>query len=265
MYVLNDKLNIMKIYILIAWLLLILCSNCKDVSKVREEKLYFDNGNIRSIGYKVNGNPTGKYLEYYPNGNLKFEAYYKNGLQDSIQRTYYSDGQLFQIGFFRCGKLDGITETYDENGKLKRKVHYIIMNDTSLINEFFTFDDDGIIKKDSSVFFVLEPQQDTINYNDTYSLKISVEASAFNIKPNMKVAIENLSMANSNEVDTLYDIDDNKRDLSVVYKTSKYKIGQNVIKGQIIDYIIYYNNDSSEVKHEVHKMWFKKAFYVLEK
>lgn len=256
----NSKECLNKTLITLLSLLTISCS--QNFNKLKGEKsvTYFDNGNIKSIGYEKNGLHTGKYVEYYQNGNIKFEAFYKDGLQDSIQKTYTEDGIIYQIGFFKKGLLDGISETYYNNGSVHIKANHFIENDSTYVSEYYTFDKSGEIIRDSSLFFTLSLTEDTIKIGDTIQLKITLEHPN-EVKPNMMLIIEKI---NSNLIlnDTLKDIDDKIRDLSITYKTDIFIFGKNTIYGQIWDYYLFHNNDTSEISSFTHKMYFQKTFFV---
>jgi antitoxin component YwqK of YwqJK toxin-antitoxin module len=65
-----------------------------DYSKHGAYFLYFDNGNLNSIGFYKNGNKDGAWKYYDYNGNLIKEEFYDNSMGYGTWKGYFEDGKL---------------------------------------------------------------------------------------------------------------------------------------------------------------------------
>ena len=119
----------------------------KKGQKVGEWKLYYENGNIKSIGVYENSkkegvwryfyedgtykamatfkNDEGEYKEYYPSGNLKSEGRILNGQSNGLWKYYYEEGQLKAEGEERNGLKEGHWKYYYPNGKPASEGSYV--------------------------------------------------------------------------------------------------------------------------------------------
>ena len=252
----------MKYFRILPLILLLFGCQTYDGDKVKEILTYYDNGSLKSKGYETDGKPIGSYFEFYPDSTVKVEAYYLNGLQDSIQKVFYEDGRLYQKMFFNHGLLQGNVEIYDKRGNLIEAQEYIVVGDSSVLNQFYTYESTKIDTSKSHFFTVSSPK-DTLNFGDTYELTIKLEKSQFNM--NMLVIIgefdETFQQLNINANDTLWDRNDGSNDMSVTYRTVDYKLGSNTIRGVIWDYVTYFNTDSNRVS-DIYKLYFAKDFFI---
>jgi antitoxin component YwqK of YwqJK toxin-antitoxin module len=66
----------------------------------------------------------GEWKEYYENGQLKIVGFYKDGKQEGEWKEYHENGQLKSVGSFKNGRQEGEWKAYDENGQLKVIIHY---------------------------------------------------------------------------------------------------------------------------------------------
>lgn len=71
---------------IVLFVLFVLFSCKKEITN------YFDNGNIKSKGYLLNGKKDGLAIVYYKNGSVKEKGYWKNDKQDGTWNYYYEDG-----------------------------------------------------------------------------------------------------------------------------------------------------------------------------
>lgn len=143
-----------------------------DAKRRSEKKLFYDNGNIESLYYLVNGTITGKYTGYYEDGSVSYVYNYKKGERDGLSTEYHKNGKVsftyyhkkgilngtvveyYESGKraatyqFKNGKKEGIVVVYYENGQIKYKANYI--ND--LYNgEYKSYYDNGKIKSKGSL------------------------------------------------------------------------------------------------------------------
>lgn len=72
-----------------------------DTSK--EERNYYENGNLKSIFNYKNDTLFGLFSIYYENGNIFREGFYLNGIEDSIWNEYLNNGQLLSTYKFKNG------------------------------------------------------------------------------------------------------------------------------------------------------------------
>ena len=95
-----------------------------------------ENGNF------INGKKNGIHKTWYEDGQLKSEGYKIDGKEDGIHKTWYENGQLeFDVNF-KDGKRDGLYKLWYKNGQLQFDKKYI--NDTTH-GMSIHFSDDGYI------------------------------------------------------------------------------------------------------------------------
>lgn len=253
--------------ILLISLIFFSCNNKKvnTSSELEEDIKYYKSGNVKSLGYKLNGQFHGSFMEYFPDGNLKLEVYYKNGKQDSIQKVFFENGNIKQTVNFKDDLIDGKMEIFSDNGSLIAEQYFVVINETSIPNQLITYDETGKIDKEKSNYFKLYPQKDTIDYGEPYEIDIKLEASYYNL--NMLAIIgefdENYEPVNRAKMDTLWDRSDDKVDFKVSYSTNQYKYGKNLIRGIIYDYASYYEKgEPDDIERSIRPLYFEKTFYV---
>jgi len=260
MLIYNVK-NIMPKYITVCICLLLFACNNRE-NKLQKVVTYHENGKIKSESFKLNNQRHGEYKSYYTNGCLEVRAYFKKGIQDSIQQYYNKDGIIEQISHYRNGIICGELLVY-EMGKLSCKQSYIIRNDSSYLNQFIKYTENGKIDNKTSNYFSLLSMKDTIKMGEVFSVDVKLEASYFNM--NMMVIFGDFD-TNYNKYtysDTLSDRMDEKVDFKVHYTTTKYHKGENILRGIIHDYISYYEDESEQnILHDVRPLFFEIPFYV---
>jgi antitoxin component YwqK of YwqJK toxin-antitoxin module len=73
---------------------------------------YYENGQISSEGYMLDGVPNGYWKTYYPNGELKSEGNRKDLLLDSLWIFYSEEGLKLSETTFANDKKEGISRSY---------------------------------------------------------------------------------------------------------------------------------------------------------
>ena len=89
-----------------------------------EEKIFYENGEIKAIRYWKNNKLNGKYEEFYENGNLESEFPYTNGSINGIVKIFYDNGNIKSRTPVKNDVIWGTVENYYRNGKVKSKVSY---------------------------------------------------------------------------------------------------------------------------------------------
>lgn len=59
---------------------------------------YYDNGNIKEVGYYFKEKLDGQWLSYDENGKIKTIAYYKDGKKDGIW-TFFKSDEVFTVEY----------------------------------------------------------------------------------------------------------------------------------------------------------------------
>ncbi|PTB95999.1 hypothetical protein C9994_09260 [Marivirga lumbricoides] len=132
----------------IVFLLLVLAA----CSEKEEIKKYFDSGELKYTGNKIEGKRQGEWLFYNKSGELTYKLFYSNDslnfrqtyingnlaieeeLSDSIKhgvlKMYYEDGSLKALTNYEYGKEQGLSEDYYPNGKTR--ISYINKGDDAI-------------------------------------------------------------------------------------------------------------------------------------
>jgi antitoxin component YwqK of YwqJK toxin-antitoxin module len=86
---------------------------------------YFENGKIKSKGFKSENNKEGKWLIYSEQGFIFKEENYLNGLLNGIVKRWYENGNLAVESEYAQGISNGIWHEYYENGAKKEEGFYV--------------------------------------------------------------------------------------------------------------------------------------------
>jgi antitoxin component YwqK of YwqJK toxin-antitoxin module len=88
-------------------------------------KTFYQNGNVKTIGFYTKNQAT-DYWEYrYQNGNIKMEGIMNNFQPQGYWIYYYESGVKSQEGNMEKGKKNGYWRTYYEQGNLKSEGMYV--------------------------------------------------------------------------------------------------------------------------------------------
>ncbi len=165
----------------------------------------------------------------------------------------HSNSNLFTIKceYYNNGKIKKIDEAYFTEKHL----------DTLISNQHITFDTCGNMIEDKSHLLSLVAHSDTIRNGENYKLKIKLTASYFDsyIAAFIGKFNEKFILLDSNNIDSVFN-----DTTEVYYKTKKYTLGKNIIRGIARDYVSYYiNNDTTHIVFKFFDTYFSKSFYVL--
>ncbi len=185
---------------------------------------YYEKCNILKLSCNyLNNEKEGEQREYYDNGELKTIGYYKNSKLDSIARWYYQNGKV-RGEFFRLnGSLFGIQKEYYETGELKYL--YFMKNDSEQLFAF-DFNEQGKIIAQSNKLLYGIYEKDTLLTIDTAKLVFYTI-----VPPNYKISLKIVEKQKNKyyhsevaEFDTI-----NNNDGVLILKnftnTGKYEIG----------------------------------------
>lgn len=70
-----------------------------------EPSMYFDNGQIKRTGTKVNSLNEGVWTWYHENGQIQIQGSYHKGQKDGIWKTFDSEGNLISETLYKDGKV----------------------------------------------------------------------------------------------------------------------------------------------------------------
>ena len=244
-----------------------LCIFCITLCCCEQEtklvKKYYEDGTVKAVFGTVNNKLQGEVKEYYPSGNIKLTAYFKNDLQEGLQYNYSDAGILIQKSSFKNNLVCGDVLTYDEVGNLSSRQIFQIRNDSSYLNQVINYTNEGLVDKARSNYFTIDIYKDTIKYGEPFDVDVKLEASYYN--QNMLVVFGDYDN-NFNHwtySDTIWEGEDELFDFKVHYSTTRYRKGQNVLRGIIHDYVSYYENDSSQnILRDVRPLFFELDFFV---
>jgi len=256
----NENKKMKLIYLCI---LCITLSCCDRGTELRKIKKYYKDGTIKAVCAKLNNKLHGEFKRYYPSGNIMLTAYYVNGLQEGKQYYYSDAGILIQRSFFKNDLRCGASFTYDEVGNLSNTQIFQIRNDSSYLNQVINYTDEGLVDKARSNYFTIDTYKDTIKYGEPFDVDVKLEASYYN--QNMLVVFGDYDN-NFNHwtySDTIWEGEDELFDFKVHYSTTRYRKGQNVLRGIIHDYINYSDSDSSQnITRYIRPLFFELDFFV---
>lgn len=82
------------------------------------QKMYYENGNLRSEANVTMGKYNGAYLEYFESGRLKRKMYYANDTINGTETVYNEQGIIISEVQIKNEVLDGECKYYHANGTL---------------------------------------------------------------------------------------------------------------------------------------------------
>ncbi|MGL5356884.1 MAG: toxin-antitoxin system YwqK family antitoxin [Cetobacterium sp.] len=84
-------------------------------------KIYYENGNLKSVAKYDNGVLIGKFKSYYMNKELEVEGEYKNGKKEGEWIYYYQNGEQESSGKYENDKKIKKWKYFNTNGKLREE------------------------------------------------------------------------------------------------------------------------------------------------
>jgi len=86
----------------------------------------YEDGNIKSKGFKICGKPVGQIEYFYENGNLQASfTLDENGQQNGPFKRYYPNGTPQESGNYTAGKRNGTFTSWYSNGNRMTETHFI--------------------------------------------------------------------------------------------------------------------------------------------
>ena len=79
--------------------------NLYNLNKKGEFKIYYENGQISTIGNYNDFKLNGSYVSFYENGAVASDGFYKNGLLDGEWKFYSKNGSLEKIEKYKNGMI----------------------------------------------------------------------------------------------------------------------------------------------------------------
>ncbi len=215
-------------------LFLFIISSCNLREDDKKCKYFDENGH--EVSYKDDSFFGFKEC-YYKNGNIKERIYYTDNQLDGKYEKYFKNGSLNISGYYNRNRLIGKWITYDSNNyNIKRKDRYILINDSSYLNEYFVYDSAGNIDYKKSNFFAIGIEKDTIVSGDFFKWQISSEATMwggnFYLVLGSDLSIDsNYRITNKKQIDTLL----YTKNATMGFKTPKQDSGKRIIRGILIE------------------------------
>ncbi|MFT3739685.1 MAG: hypothetical protein QM786_13075 [Breznakibacter sp.] len=264
--------------VLFLFLLLTSCGNKDEIVE------YYQNGAIKSVYMLKNGFREGDSKDYDSLGNLQLKSEWANNQLHGVQTEYFQNGRvkalynwmdgvkhgsyvlfaktgsIIQTGEYYEGLLCGYQNRF-EDGMLMQSRHYVLVNDSDYLNQFFVFDGFGNIKYERSLYYSIAYQErhDTVLKNKEVSMKL--------IMQNLNVGVDG-----SSEVKIVLGNFDGR--FRLLEKTSLDTIKVN---GLIKDLKFSFNNTGHQFKrgmilnvfkdelgkNDTIKLFFEKHFFVI--
>jgi tetratricopeptide (TPR) repeat protein len=127
---------------------------------------YYNSGRIQDEGTLFNGKLNGELKVYYLNGNLKSLDNYKDGIPNGSKILYYKNGAMMQKAEYTEGRNTGRWETYFLNGQLQTQMH---PKKGNRFDSVFTYYSTGKVKRIALIYNgapVVNNKIDKLNYLD---------------------------------------------------------------------------------------------------
>ena len=261
--------------------LLIIISCEKSPIQVKE---YYDDGTEKMIYEISNGLKNGKMVEYYPSGKIKSQSNWINDTITGLEIKYYETGLVESTTMRLNGRLNGYFVKFDEEGFVNQTrnysfsqpvgydmrfyegilfstLHFVLIGDSSILNQVVYFDRAGNISDNFSSFFSIyyPNNSDTIHFYEKPEIIVILETPFFiDGKLNVRAAprYSNIFYSNINIINMRLDT---INDIFVNYPWFFDWPGENNISVYIINQYL----DENGIKRDK-KFYFRKRFYIVE-
>ena len=87
-------------------------------------ELYYEDGSIQAQVNFDNGIRQGRAVSYYPDGSKQLEQVFNNDVLDGLHRTWYENGKVMKSIPYSKGLVHGMVNTYYESGRVFEEVKY---------------------------------------------------------------------------------------------------------------------------------------------
>jgi hypothetical protein len=215
----------------------------------------FGNGKIESVQQVKNDTANGFFANFYEDGTVKNTGTSKDGKKESAGIVFYPDGSVNTVGEYKNDKQNGYFWMFTRKKELLEKREYRIIDGKSRINQWVRMNPMMQVVPEESSFVFLRSAKDTIRKGDTYELSISLDASAH--KKYMAVIIgpfdEEFKLPPNSKCDTLV-----AKNFTATYTTSKYEVGENIIRGIVQDISVSADKSGSSARN----IYFSREFLV---
>ena len=254
-------------------------------NSIKQIKEYNEDGSLKIIYETYKGLKHGKYIEYYPNGNIKVHSNWINDTISGLSIKYYESGNIESTTVWLNGKQHGNFVKFDETGLLTQAKthqnnkqcgydmryiygfmyqlrHYVLVGDTSCLNQYINYDTYGNICYWSSDFYSIYyyGESDTLLINQKAEMTIILET------PSYIDGIPPIKFITSKKWDKYFNIIDNKSidtiisnniliDLYASYEKPGFRYGGGILLNP------YFDEDNLL---QYQKFYIAKPFYVLE-
>lgn len=142
-----------------------------------EEKLYYDNGQLKASSPVKDGKWHGRAYFYYENGNLSSQCQFENGLRQGEGIFYYQNGTIKQSVFYHNDTIMK-SATFRADGTLEIIKEY---DDLGRLIEYTCYIDSGKIDSDASKRFpIFVTNHDTLNQGEIYKAEVRLGNRYYN-------------------------------------------------------------------------------------
>ncbi|MDY0781087.1 hypothetical protein [Tenacibaculum sp. IB213877] len=230
-------------------------NNAKESNKPKEIKEYYDNGQLKAIGFKnINGKLQGELKTYYENGQLKSIDQYKDGVIYDKLKGYHKNGNLFYEGNITNGIVQIVY--YRENGKKQTTGKFNFTNKTK-IGEWKYYDQNGSLSqiktyKNGKEISTKKVEQKDYDYNIFGGISSSRVTkkdweAVDNYKNNIKL-MQSVNMEIIKDISSYFGKDDTEtyyfqcyrdRNTDVLFIRTKFKKDKVYFKGRYVYDVMY--------------------------
>lgn len=232
----------------------------KEVSLWKEGQIvdtvkYFNiDGYLNAVVPYKNGKANGESKAFYRDGKIGAVLNYSDGFKNGKAVYYYESGEIKAVYYYSNDLRKGKGVCFYENGKIKELKDYIITIYGEELNQYTLYDKDGNEVIDSSNYFIIKSNKDTINFADNYSFEIQLIHPQYDI---LRLIVgdfdDKFLLKDSTTADTVYA---NKK-FKCVYSVRTQHKGLNYVRGILENYHIY-SADSNVFR----PYYFEKSFFV---
>lgn len=220
--------------------LLIVFFSCKN-DKVKVEKIYKSGKIYKEIFYEKNIDSYDS-IFYYKDEKIETKIFSKDSLSN-FYVNYYSNGNIESEGFKVGNKFIGEWEFYKPNGKLDKILEYIIVCDSSYLNQGRFFDSNGNILLVKSNFYEVEYKPES-SVNE--KIKFSFKYIRMYDSSNVDLFISNEIESSFCNLDTKKYLIDSFNGENIIANIGYSTTGKKNLRGFIQEYLPLENYDLNE-------------------
>jgi uncharacterized protein len=101
-----------------------------------EWKTYFENGQLKSVGFRTDFELSGTWIFFHSNGKKQRSVEYTSGVKNGLEREFNKEGVLLEEMSFLNGMEEGLHSFYTPDGIIEKKIPFTANEEHGIGREY---------------------------------------------------------------------------------------------------------------------------------